>query len=185
MNKMWNRRGAVAALTGLSIIVSAAGWPVRTATRTGVEPDLRQRMEAFIAAFDTLPAEDFAIFFPKHGNFKYRHTVHGDSGWVAEWIFPGSQARQALADESKPLWASFTVQWEGQPIGLFAHQVLERPGPWVRAYGTRYVPPGADPSSAIYVEWRREGDEWVISELGDELFSGGVPRPAWCCPSPG
>jgi hypothetical protein len=170
----------------LSLVLSAARvLPETTSGRTGAEPDLQRRMEAFIAAFDTLGADDFAVFFPRRGSFKYRHTVHGDSGWVAEWIFPGAQARQALADESKPLWASFTVQWEGQPIGLFAHQVLERPGRWVRVYGTRFVPPGADRWSAIYVEWRREGGEWVISELGDELFPGSVPRPAWCCPSPG
>jgi hypothetical protein len=34
--------------------------------------------------------------------------------------------------------------------------------------GNRFVPPGASARSPVFVEWRREGGEWVISRFGDE-----------------
>jgi hypothetical protein len=78
------------------------------------------------------------------------------------------------------VWASFEIQVESQPIGLFAHQVMHRGTGWRRVRGNRFVPPGASASSAIFVEWRREGDRWVVSAFGDETFPSGK-TPPWCC----
>lgn len=40
------------------------------------------------------------------------------------------------------------------------------------------MPPFASASSPIFVEWRREGDKWVINAFGDEWFDPNH-LPAW------
>ena len=47
--------------------------------------------------------------------------------------------------------------------------VVLRPGRWRRVGGNRFVPPGAPASSPIFVEWRREGDAWVVAAAGASL----------------
>lgn len=186
----WNcsscSRNGLIVLCALGVAFVTHGFVAGQASQQlAAQSGLEKRMADFISAFDSLPPERFVSFFPKSDDFTYTRTVHGDGGGVRKWRFPATQAGEALAGSDRPLWASFTVQFEAQPIGLFAHQVLERPGRWVRIYGTRYVPPGSGAASPIYVEWRREGAEWVISEFGDEIFPHSVPLPRWCCSSPG
>lgn len=43
---------------------------------------------------------------------------------------------------------------------------------WRRVRGNRFVPPGAPDRSPVFVEWRRENGEWVISAFGDERYHG-------------
>lgn len=139
---------------------------------------LNRRMEHFLASFDSISAEGFVEFFPRAGDVVYRHTRHrpdGDS--VAVRRFGAAEIPTTLKYLG-PLWASFQLQFEGQPIGLLTHQVMVRTGEWRRVGESRFVPPGADPASPAYVEWRREGHNWVISEFGDESFED-VPLPPW------
>lgn len=37
---------------------------------------------------------------------------------------------------------------------------------WPRVGGARFVPPGSDAESPTYVKWRKEGDRWVVDEIG-------------------
>jgi hypothetical protein len=114
------------------------------------------------------------------------HTDHAASGdRVQAWRFPAADAPRALQG---PLGPSFHISVESQPIGLFAHQVMERTrGPevrtplrWRRVRGSRMVPAGEPVTAGFFVEWRREDGAWVISSFGDESFHG-VARPWWCC----
>lgn len=89
----------------------------------------------------------------------------------------GPRSRRRSSPQG-PLYASFVFQFEGQPMGLLTHQVMVRKGPWRSVGESRFVPPDADPASPAFVEWRREGENWVISQLGDETFVD-VPLPAW------
>ena len=144
-------------------------------------PALEVRVHEFIAAVDTLGPAGIARFFPTTGDVMYRRTIHTAEGTqTGVWRFPAPEVAVALASGG-PLWASFKIQPEAQPIGLFEHQVKLRAGRWRRVRGTRFVPPGADASSPIYVEWRQEGTNWVIAEFGDELFTSSARLPAWCC----
>lgn len=141
--------------------------------------DLDGRVQAFIAAVDTLGPDGLVSFFPRSGIFTYRRTVYTPEGRrLGTWRFSASDVRAALEG---PLSSSFDIQIESQPIGLFEHQVKMRSGEWHRVNGNRFVPPGADASSAIYIEWRIEGANWVISEFGDEVYTTGVALPRWCC----
>jgi hypothetical protein len=135
-------------------------------------------METFLASFDSINAADFAEFFPRTGHAVYRHTRHTVRGSeVVVRTFPAAEIPAAL-QYSRPLWASFQFQFEEQPVGLLTQQVMLRTGRWGRVGEFRFVPPGADADSPTYVEWRREGQNWVISEYGDETFVD-VPLPSW------
>jgi hypothetical protein len=135
-------------------------------------------METFLAAFDSISAEEFVEFFPRTKDIVYRHTRHtrGGDEVVADTI-RAAEIPKALEFSGK-LWASFQFQFEGQPIGLLTQQVMMRTGRWHRVSESRFVPPAADSSSSTYVEWQMEASHWVISEVGDESFVG-VPLPPW------
>lgn len=166
-------------------VLAARPHPVPAQTRAADEAasgsvTLERRMSSFLRAVRRHRADSIAAFFPKAGDWTYLHTRHREGGsHVGVWRFRGGEAPQAIRYRG-PLWESFELQPEGQPIGLFAHQVLHRGTAWRRVRGARFVPPGASASSDIFVEWRREDGEWVVSAFGDESFKGG-PLPAWCC----
>jgi len=141
---------------------------------------LEPRMRAFLEAVRRGSGDSIATFFPRTGDFTYVRTEHRSHGRrVGIWRFPASEAPRAISFRG-PLWESFTIQYEGQPIGLLAHQVMHRGTVWRRVRGNRFVPPGASPGSGTFVEWRKEGGTWVISAFGDESFKG-VTLPSWCC----
>jgi hypothetical protein len=140
---------------------------------------LEARMQAFLEAVSRHDRREIANYFPRSGEFTYFHTVHEPNGSrAAEHRFQGREAANLI--ESGPLWTSFDVQVEDQPIGLFAHQVMLRGAAWKRVSETRFVPNDADAASAIFVEWRRERSRWVVSSFGDERFTAD-PLPSWCC----
>lgn len=119
-------------------------------------------------------------FFPRTGDWTYVHTSHeADGDRRGIWKFPGAETRRVI-DHAGPIPRVFTINPEGQPIGLLVHQVMLRGAEWRRVAGNRYVPPGASARSPTFIEWRREGDTWVVSALGDESFPGG-DVPSWCC----
>lgn len=139
---------------------------------------LKQRVDAFLAAVDRVPAEQLVGFFPRSGDFTYRHTVHSADGVAQnEWRFPAAEIRAGLAG---PLDVVLTVLHERQPVGLFAHQLQFRGRQWIHLGDGRFVPPDADRLSNIYLRWRLEDGVWVISELADESFKID-DLPPWCC----
>ncbi len=144
------------------------------------ESSLKERADAFLRAVRRTNADSIAVFFPREADWTYVHTAHHrDGDRTAIRRFRGAESLAAIRLRG-PLWASFEIQYESQPIGLFAHQVMLRGRGWRRVRGNRFVPPGAPASSPIFVEWRREGDQWVIAAFGDESFPSGE-TPSWCC----
>jgi len=141
---------------------------------------LQHRVTTFLGAVRRKNADSIAVFFPRSGDWTYVHTAHHEDG-PREGVrrFSGSDALFVISRRG-PLGQSFTINYQEQPIGLFAHQVMHRGTGWRRVRDNRFVPPGASASSAIFVEWRREGDRWVVSAFGDETFPSGK-TPPWCC----
>lgn len=120
-------------------------------------------------------------FLPSAGSFTYLSASHSPGRTsVGTWRFTAADVPRA-GDPGGPLSGVFAILVEGQPVGRLAHQVLHRGTAWRRVHGTRFVPPGAPASSAVFVEWRREGNAWVVSAVGDEAFLDGAPLPPWCC----
>ena len=139
---------------------------------------LEARSRAFLEAVDSEDPEAVVAFFPSSGDFTYVHTQHRRGGnRVGIWRFPAAEKLKALQFQA-PLWGVFEYVVEGQTLGLLRFQVMHRGTSWRRAYGTRFVPRGAPASSAAFVEWRREGDRWVVSTFGDESFAD-LPLPSW------
>lgn len=120
-------------------------------------------------------------FLPRTGLFSYHLTTHSPGrSTTGTWRFSAAGLEEA-ARVTGPLFEVLDIDYEGQPIGRLAHQVMHRGTAWRRVYGNRFVPPGAPASSPVFVEWRRERGTWVVSAIGDEAFTDGVPLPEWCC----
>jgi len=173
------RRTICIVLGGAVLLTSHGGIAQSGQTGESASPALEARTRAFLEAVRSHNRQRIASFFPTQGEFTYVHTAHHREGDRVQTLsFPAKDARSAI--DGGRLWTSFDIQYENQPIGLFAHQVFLRGVAWHRVDGNRFVPPGDGASSAIYVEWRREGRQWVISSFGDERFTQ-LPMPSWCC----
>ena len=166
--------GAAAAVTAAPV-AAEAGDSSGSAGRADV---LEERNGAFLASVRSQQSEQIAGFFPRTGNWRYLHTAHHRGGdRRAVWEFPAAETLRAIRG---PLNQSFDIRYEGQLIGTLSHQVMHRGTRWRRVRGNRFVPPGARPDAAIYVEWRREGATWAVSTIADESFPSGE-TPEWCC----
>jgi hypothetical protein len=167
-------------LIGLIITAQTPGVTAQAGGRPsqGVH-SLPGRTHTFLEAVRSRDPARIAAFFPARGEFTYVHTRHlqgRDS--VASVGMPAAAALGSIRS-ARPR-PSFSISMHGQQIGLFLYQVICRGTSWRRGSGTRFVPPKADTSSAIFVEWRLEDSTWVISALGDESFTN-QPTPTWAC----
>ena len=142
---------------------------------------LEGRNCSFLRAVRGMGGDTVETFFPRTGVLTYVTTTYDDSVQVVgTWRFPVAALGSLYG--SHPLVWVFDIHVEGQPIGTLSHQLLIRGTLWRRVKRTlRFVPADAPNDSALYVEWRREGDAWVVSAVGDESYRGGGPLPAWCC----
>jgi hypothetical protein len=137
------------------------------------------RMAALFNAMSLHSPDSLLAVFPATDDWTYRHTVHTlGRPALREWRIPAAQTREVVNGELRRV---FFLDVHAQPIGRLVHQVLHRGREWRRVTSTRFVPPGASRFSPVFVEWRREGERWVVSAVGDEGFDEGVPLPAWCC----
>jgi hypothetical protein len=165
---------------GLALLGCAA-----VAAPAAAQETLGDRMQAFLRAVEHETPETLTAFFPRAGDLTWVHTFHSDSGTrVSVWRFPSSALPRALEYDG-PLWPSFALQVEAQPIGLFYHQAMMRDAftlrkGWRRVRGTRFVPAGEPETAGLFVEWRREAGIWVVSAFGDEGFRT-AKLPRWCC----
>ena len=177
------RRIALPLLAFVAMAVSrprTVGAQAAEEVRAESAATLDDRASAFLRAVRRKNSDSLALFFPRTGNWTYVHTAHHEDGpREAVRRFSGPDVPLAISYRG-PLGRSFTINYESQPIGLFAHQVLHRGTAWRRVRGNRFVPPGAPASSPIFVEWRREDGQWVVSAFGDESFPSGE-TPSWCC----
>ncbi|HEX2077049.1 MAG TPA: hypothetical protein VHG08_05045 [Longimicrobium sp.] len=142
---------------------------------------LEGRNCAFLRAVRRMGRDTLAAFLPRTGVLTYVTTTHDGSGHVVgTWRFP--VAALSGLEWGHPLFCVFHIHVEGQPIGTLSHQLLHRGTLWRRVERTlRFVPADAPDDSPLYVEWRRENGQWVVSVIGDESFTGDAPLPAWCC----
>lgn len=171
---------AAGALTVICAAFALSAVPA-AAQAGGDGASLEAQMGALVARLGTMGADDYDRLLPREGTVRYTHTRHtrtGDS--VGVWILSPDELRRA-ANAEGPLYEVFNVDAHGQAVGTLSHRAFtQHRRPWRRVRGARFVPPGASAGSATYVEWRREGDRWVIAAFGDESFPNGVVPP-WCC----
>lgn len=120
-------------------------------------------------------------FLPRTGLFTHVTTTHNEDGLVlGTWRFPAEALSKI--QWGHPLFVVFDIDFEGQPIATLSQQVRFRGTMWRRVGRTlRFVPADSPDDSPLWVEWRREGDRWVVSAVGDEEYGAGVPLPSWCC----
>ena len=173
------------ALLGCAVIAAPVAGQQRGDAATPDRIALGDRMQAFLRAVDREPPEALTRFFPRAGELTWVHTLHKDRGTrVTIRRYPSSALARALKYDG-PLWPSFEIQFEGQPIGLFHHQVMSRQASalwsWRLVRGTRFVPAEEPETAGLFVEWRRESGRWVVSAFGDEGYRNVGKLPRWCC----
>ena len=158
----------------LIALASAAPLPL------AAQAELRARMEAFLREIPDVPNDEMAAFFPRRGDWTWVQTLReyrGDTRRTETWRFPGVETARVIGADG-PACTSFDVgggefgPFEGR-LGM--HALMHR-GPWRRVRGSRFVPPGAPAGSPVFVEWRREEGEWVVSAFGDEDVYFSSPR---------
>jgi hypothetical protein len=156
-------------------LVMAAALPL--AAQTGAPATaLDGRMESFLLVMEEGNRERLVAFCPRSGDWMWlRTTAQGNRTGV--WRFPGQETPRAMG-AGGPVCTSF--HWPGGeygPVrGSLAGEVEKNPSGWRRVRGNRFVPPGASARSPVFVEWRREGDAWVVSAFGEQAAHD--PSPA-------
>jgi hypothetical protein len=143
-----------------------------------------RRMSAFMRAIQEEAPDSVAAYFPKRGEWTWVQTVRRDRWRVdgkretppilsaGTWRFPAA-ATVAAIDAGGPACESFyRASGEVGPLSgsLSGHMFLRDEQTWRRVGRNRFVPPGAPARSSVFVEWRREGGEWVVSSFGDDLL---------------
>jgi hypothetical protein len=142
---------------------------------------LNGRMQAFLAEVEEAPNTGLVAFFPRRGDWMWVQTLRDDERGspprLGVWRFPGAETERAIS-AGGPVCNSFDRgRGDFGPVeGRLGMQAMMHPGPWRRVRGSRFVPPGASDRSTVFMEWRREGGEWVVSAFGDEgiLYSADV-----------
>jgi hypothetical protein len=160
---------------GVMLLIGACGLagPVQAQSAARGPAGLRARMAEFLRSLpDDGPTDTTRRFFPTTGDWSYTHTVHLATGRdrIQRWIFPAAQTSLLFGFDKNmpvnPIWDSFQADEHGETYGLLISVVGERP--WRLVGRNRFVPPRAPASSPVFVEWRREHGQWVISAFGDE-----------------
>lgn len=160
-------RSTIARLAAALLAPAVVPLPVHAQVSGGGGGTLERRMAAFV---DSVPIERAAGFFPRHGDYTWIRTVHTPDGdRVGAWRFSAADTEKAM-ELCGPLFGSFSFLPHGQPLGGLIERAMMSEGRWRRVRGTRFVPPSAPASSPVFVEWRREGSDWVVSSFGDEAY---------------
>lgn len=143
------------------------------------QDSLRARMAEFVLALpEDRSSERTRRFFPLSGAWQYKRTVHRSDGRdsAQTWTITVADAPLVFGYPSTrrihPATESLEINYEAQRPGLLLYTIMNGATVWRLVGANRFVPLGASASSPTYVEWRREGDRWVISAFGDQWFAG-------------
>lgn len=167
----------VAFIVGISVRPVTAVFLPEAVTPAGMRQELEARNRAFLNAMEVFDVDSVLTFFPRDRDFTYTFTYHhpaGDS--VSSWRFPAVDARRAIEG---PLRLSLDQQGHVLGVGTFASALAFTDPNWKRVRGSRFVPPAAVETSAVYVQWTREGSQWVVVAFGDEGYADPSMEPLW------
>ena len=162
-----------------ALLLAASALPL-TAQRGGSARDgLDGRMRAFLEVVEVGDHEGIAGFFPRSGDWTWMPTLlrAPEGTRVGVWRFRGEETLRAISPGGE-LCDSFDPPGDtGTPGRTLLRAAMSHPTGWRRVRGSRFVPPEASPRSPIFVEWRREDGQWVVSAFGDEQAYAPPPRP--------
>jgi hypothetical protein len=179
----------VAALLLGALTIAAPG----PAEAQAAPRELRRRMDAFVTALVAMDSmEKIAGFFPRRTEWELVRTPNrvAPGAAVGHHRFAAGQTLAAIS-EGGPVCDSFGgVTGDVGPYeGALVSQAADSDGrwslsgrgrgPWRHAGRGRFVPPGARPDGHIYVQWTREGGDWVIERIGEEYEPRSVDTRAW------
>jgi hypothetical protein len=156
----------------LATLLTLAALPLAAQAGTPAEATLAGRMRAFMREVGDRPNTELAAFFPRRGDWTWMHALRDPDGAaihrIETWRFPGAETPRAIGADG-PVCASFELGdgHFGPFEERFGMQARMNPGRWRRVRGNRFVPSGSSAASPVFVEWRREDGQWVVSAFGD------------------
>ncbi|MBW3630308.1 MAG: hypothetical protein KY464_13550 [Gemmatimonadetes bacterium] len=148
----------------LLIALMLLGSPLAGQTE-GAGP--RTRMREFVRALQG-DREGLDGFFPRRDPWTWIVTTRSLAGRVTveRRDFRGSETLAAM-EPPGPLCETFAFGGDVGSLEGLMYELRMKPR-WRLVDGRRFVPPGASPRSATFVEWRREDGRWVVSAIGEE-----------------
>ncbi|HST57505.1 MAG TPA: hypothetical protein VLK84_02380 [Longimicrobium sp.] len=162
----------------LAVLASLAALPApaqdRPAASAPAETTLTARMQAFLAEVERTPNTALAAYFPRRGDWTWEESVRDPRGRrrTGLWRFSGAETLRVITDDGLLCDAFDRRSGVGPHERRFAMQARlhQGQGPWRRVAGNRFVPPGEPATAPVFVEWRREDGQWVVSAFGDKGF---------------
>lgn len=164
-----NRIRALVALLTLAAVPLAAQGEARA---SAAEATLSGRMQGFLDALVEGDLEPVAGFLPRRGEWMRIRTWRGAPSRAdrADTLrIAGAETRRVIGAGGAACESFLQPGGEyGPPEGVLMMQAMMNPSGWRRVAGNRFVPPGEDARSAVFVEWGREDGRWVVSAYGEE-----------------
>lgn len=144
------------------------GFALMVAGPLSAQPAPDERMRAFLHAGRTMePHEKLADFFTQRGPSTWVLTTRtGAEARIGRWRFEHADLVPAMG--SGPLCETFSHGGDVISTESLMYRILFDKRPWRRVGSTRFVPADAAARSPVFVEWRREGGQWVIASFGEE-----------------
>jgi hypothetical protein len=148
-------------------------FAVPLAAQTGApETMLAARMQAFLGVMQEGTRAQIATFFPRRGDWTWVRTAQSRLGGgerTEVWRFPGPETLRVIGPEGPACMSFDEPKGEYGPFeGYLRMQALMNRSGWRRVRGNRFVPPDVSARSPVFVEWRREDGEWIVSAFGEE-----------------
>ena len=120
-------------------------------------------MQAFVSALKARDVEGLLQCFSRSASFHFTTTNMRDDGAPFNYM----QLQKGLMPCGDFVDAIFGDDGDDSLRDYVEHSST---APWLRTSGMRFVPPGYDAHSLVFVRWRKEGGRYVVAEIG---FPGG------------
>ncbi len=163
------RRTSILALLPISRAVT---------TSAAAQDDLAARNEAFLRAVRDGDRETIASFFPTRGDWTWVQAWEGAPPGMKPSIhrFTAAETMRAIANDGPACMSFERMHGEVGPVETVLAMVARFSDiRWRRVAIHRFVPPAGKLHTPAFVEWRREGERWVVDSFGDATYYMG-PR---------
>jgi len=136
--------------------------PETVATNPGAA-SLHAAMRKFTRAVRAKDRAAFLACFSRSTPFSHLNPMNIGSRQHYRTVVRYSDLARDLQRKKGRYW-TYLERGDGGDADAFVDHV-EDGRAWGRVWGERFVPPGSEITSPVYVRWRKEGSGWVVDEI--------------------
>lgn len=143
---------------------SPSPTPAATSSSTPGPPasSLDEAMRGFMSALVQKDVERFLVYFSRSKPFRYIGTIEVKQR--VQLVDYEDLSRALRARDVDRGW--YSILFDGGPDDSFAQTVADpERRAWRRVDERKFVPPGDDADSTLFVIWRKERDRWVVDAI--------------------